>query len=179
MLVAFMESMGEPAVAEPATGAAPKPRTFEAFFEAEHRRLQRALYLMTGDAGEAEELMQDTFVAVWERWERVSAMDEPVGYLYRTAMNRVRSARRRTVRAAKRTIGFGVAGDAFAAVDERDAVARGLAALTPRQRQAVVLTELLGFDAAAAGDYMSIEPVTVRVLASQGRARLKEALGDG
>jgi RNA polymerase sigma-70 factor (ECF subfamily) len=179
MLVAFMESMGEPAVAEPATDAAPEPRTFEAFFQAEQRRLQRALYLMTGDIGEAEELMQDAFVAVWERWDRVSAMDEPVGYLYRTAMNRFRSARRRAVRAAKRAVGLGAAGDAFAAVDERDAVARGLAALTPRQRQAVVLTELLGFDAAAAAELMSIEAVTVRVLASQGRAALKEALGDG
>jgi DNA-directed RNA polymerase specialized sigma24 family protein len=106
-------------------------------------------------------------------------MDEPVGYLYRTAMNRFRSARRRTVRAAKRAIGFGAAGDAFAAVDERDAVARGLAALPSRQRQAVVLTELLGFDAASAGELMSIEAVTVRVLASQGRSAMKEALGDG
>jgi RNA polymerase sigma factor (sigma-70 family) len=179
MLVAFMESMGEPTVAEPVTSAGQPPRTFEAFFEAEHRRLQRALYLMTGDTGEAEELMQEAFVAVWERWDRVSAMDAPAGYLYRTAMNRFRSARRRTVRAAKRTIGFGAAGDAFAAVDERDAVARGLAALTPRQRQAVVLTELLGFDAATTGELMSIEAGTVRVLASQGRAALKEALGDG
>lgn len=81
--------------------AVSEPHAFEVFFEGERRRLLRALYLLTGNAEEAQEVLQDAFVAVWERWDRVSAMDDPTGYLYRTALNRYRSGLRRTARAAR------------------------------------------------------------------------------
>ena len=112
-----MDRMSEPASAVSARAVPPEPAlapSFEAFFEVEHERLVRALYLVTGNAQEAEELMQDAFVAVWERWDRVSVMDDPTGYLYRTAMNRFRSRLRRASRAARRAIGSEVGGDAFA-----------------------------------------------------------------
>ena len=152
------------------------PASFEAFFEAEHGRLLRALYLVTGNAQEAEELMQDAFVAVWERWDRVSAMDEPTGYLYRTAMNRFRSRLRRASRAARRAIGSDEGRDAFAAADERDAVARAMGRLPERQRSAIVLTELLGYDSEEAGRILGVKDVTVRSLASQARAALRTHL---
>ena len=40
--------------------------------------------------------MQDAFLSVWERWDRVGEMDDPLGYLYRTAMNLFRKRYRRT-----------------------------------------------------------------------------------
>jgi DNA-directed RNA polymerase specialized sigma24 family protein len=55
---------------------------------------------------------------------------------------------------------------------DRDDVARALARLTPRQREAVVLTQLLDRDAAEAARIMRIRPATVRVLVSQARAVL-------
>jgi DNA-directed RNA polymerase specialized sigma24 family protein len=64
---------------------------FEEFFQAEHVRLARALYLLTGTAAEADELSQDTMVRVYERWDRVRQMDSPQGYLFRTALNLHRS----------------------------------------------------------------------------------------
>jgi RNA polymerase sigma factor (sigma-70 family) len=156
----------------------PMVPSFEDFFQAEQLRLQRALYLLTGNSQEAEELTQDAFLAVWEKWVRVSAMEEPTGYLYRTAMNRHRSRGRRIARAAKRVAGAVETGDAFAAADERDAVARALARLTPRQRAAVILTEMLGYGAEDAAGILGVEPPTVRSLASQGRAAMREVLND-
>ncbi|HLA92260.1 MAG TPA: sigma-70 family RNA polymerase sigma factor [Actinomycetota bacterium] len=153
------------------------PASFEGFFEAEHARLLRALYLVTGNVQEAEELMQDAFLAVWERWDRVATMDEPVGYLYRTAMNRFRSRLRRVNRAARKVVGSAAGGDAFAAADERDALARALATLPERQRAALVLTELLGYGSEEAGRILGVRDVTVRSLASQARAALRENLG--
>ena len=41
---------------------------FEEFFQAEHVRLGRALYLLTGSAAEADELTQEAMVRVYERW---------------------------------------------------------------------------------------------------------------
>ena len=81
-------------------------RTFEAFYEAEARTLFRRLWLVTGNRAEAEELMQDAFLKVWERWEQVGAMEDPVGYLYRTAMNLFRKRYQRAVLAIRRTVGL-------------------------------------------------------------------------
>jgi RNA polymerase sigma factor (sigma-70 family) len=181
MLEAFMDRMNDPAsaVSEPrAPAGAQAPSSFEAFFEAEHARLLSALYLVTGNEQEAEELMQDAFLAVWERWDRVSAMESPTGYLFRTAMNAVRSRARRAARLAKRLVGRAPE-DEFARADERDAVARGLGSLTPRQRAALVLTEVLGYPSEEAGEILGVKAVTVRSLASQGRAALKQILEQG
>jgi len=149
---------------------------FEDFFDAERQRLLRALYLLTGNRQEAEEVLQDAFIAVWERWDRVGAMDHPTGYLYRTALNRHRSALRRTARAARRAVGAAEGGDLFAAADERDALARALATLTPRRRQAIVLTELLGYASAEAGRAMGVADATVRRLAQDAREQLRHEL---
>ena len=35
--------------------------------------------------------MQDAYLKLWERWGRVSLMDDPTGFLFRTAMNLVRA----------------------------------------------------------------------------------------
>jgi DNA-directed RNA polymerase specialized sigma24 family protein len=51
---------------------------FEAFAADVADTLFRAGCLMTGDAGEAEDLVQETFVRVARRWHRVAAaMDHP------------------------------------------------------------------------------------------------------
>src|SRR5262245_41651740 len=51
---------------------------FEDLFEAERERLFRALLLITHDSAEAEDLMQEAFVSVWERWDRVGRLEDPV-----------------------------------------------------------------------------------------------------
>jgi RNA polymerase sigma-70 factor (ECF subfamily) len=154
-----------------------QPSTFETFYEAERDGLFGALVLITGSRAEAEELTQDAFLALWERWDRVAAMEEPTGYLYRTAMNAFRKRRRRAAMALRRVVGAAPEADAFAAADARQVVARALAQLTRRQRAALVMTELLGFSSEEAGRALGIKPVTVRVLASQGRAAMKQSLG--
>ena len=49
----------------------PNPRSFEDLFLDLHDRLYRALYFITGSRGDAEELMQDAFLKLWERWDRI------------------------------------------------------------------------------------------------------------
>ena len=156
--------------------AADPPGTFASFFADEQKRLLRALFLLTGNAEEAEEILQDSFLAVWERWERVATMDDPTGYLYRTAMNRHRSIARRTARAARRTIGQAHGGDLFADAVERDAIARAMATLTPRRRQAVILTEMLGYSSVEASRVMRVSDATVRRLGQDARAALRAEL---
>jgi RNA polymerase sigma-70 factor (ECF subfamily) len=163
-------------MAQTPPAAAAVVASFEDFFEAERRRLFGAVYVMVGDADEAEEIVQDAFLAVWERWDRVRDMDRPTGYLYRTAMNGFRSRRRRLVRAARRMLPFDEPKDPYAVVDLHDEVVRAIRSLPPRQRAAVALTELLGYGSEEAAGLLDVKAATVRNLAAQGRCALKRAM---
>jgi len=154
------------------------PLTFEEFFEVERRGLFGAVYLMTGDVGEAEDIVQDAFLAVWERWDRVREMEHAAGYLYRTAMNGFRSRRRRLACAARRMIPIGRDDDPCEAADLHDEVVRAMRGLAPRQRAAIVLTELLGYRSAEAAELLGVKPTTVRNLAAQARCALKRAMDE-
>jgi len=156
------------AVTTPVTGA-----DFESFYLAHRVRLFRALVVVTRDVHAAEEVGQDAFVRVWERWDRVRQMDDPTGFLYRTALNGWFQIRRRAVRAAKRVAGVGQELDPLGVVEDRDDLARRLLELPARQRAALVLTEYLGHDSAEAGQALGIRPGTVRRLASKARAALR------
>lgn len=149
---------------------------FEEFFEAQAPTLFRRLYLVEGDRNEAEEIMQDAFIVVFERWERVRGMDDPEGYLYRVAFNIQRKRRRRAAMALRRTLRIAPPPDEFAAVDNRTVIAAALTELTPRQRSALVLTDLLGYPSEEAAAIMNVRPSTVRVLAHQGRATIRRRM---
>jgi RNA polymerase sigma-70 factor (ECF subfamily) len=164
------------AVELPASEILEASRSFEAFYDAQSQTLFRRLWLVTGSRSEAEELMQDAFLKVWERWERVGAMDDPVGYLYRTAMNLFRKRYRRAVLAIRRTIGLVPSRDDFADADDRETVRRMLSTLPARQRAALVLTELLDFSADEAGRALGVQASTVRSLSHQGRASFRRAM---
>jgi RNA polymerase sigma-70 factor (ECF subfamily) len=150
--------------------------SFEDFYHTETDGLFGALVLITGSRFEAEEIAQEAFLAVWQRWDRVGGMENPAGYLYRTAMNAFRRRRRRAALALRRAVGRGHEEDAFAAADTRDALDRALAGLSRRQRAALVLTELLEFSSEEAGQALGIKAATVRALASQGRDAMRKTL---
>lgn len=160
--------------AESRTGA----MAFEDLVEAANVRLFRALYLMTGNRFEAEEVMQDAFLAVWERWDRVGEMDDPTGYLFRTALNIWRKRLRRASLAARKALSLAPDDDAFATVDEREAVFVALRSLNPKERAAIVVTGLLGYTAESAAPLLGMSAATVRMYASRARAALKDLMED-
>ncbi len=163
-------------VATIVSDAADAGLTFEDLFEREKEGLFRALCIVTRNRHEAEEIAQDAFVRVLERWERVRSMADVRGYLYLTAMNVFRNRYRRSVLATRRTLGLAPADDAIAAVDERDAAARALAGLSPRQRAAVVLMDLLDLSSEEAARMLGIRPSTVRMHVSRAHAALKGSM---
>jgi RNA polymerase sigma factor (sigma-70 family) len=153
-------------------------RTFEEFYGAEHGGLFGALFLLTGNRQEAEDVMQEAFLKVWERWDRVKTMENPPGYLYRTAMNAFRMRRRRAAVAARRFVRHLARSEDLERAEARHEVDRALLRLSPRQRAAVVLTELLEFDSNAAGRVLGVKPTTVRKLAQQGREAIRRSVGE-
>jgi RNA polymerase sigma-70 factor, ECF subfamily len=151
--------------------------TFEALFAEERDRLFASLWLITSDRHEAEEIAQDAFVKVWERWERRGAPDDPTAYLFRTAMNIQRNRRRRAAVVLRRTTSPKESADELGAVEARDVVMRALGALTPSQRAALVLMDLLDMTSTEAAAALGVRPSTVRVLAARGRAALSARIG--
>ena len=150
--------------------------SFESFFEREKPGLFRALCLVTRNRHEAEELTQDAFVRVLERWGRVQGMDDPRGYLYRTAMNAFRSWHRRAAVAARRTVRPIPPDDRISEIEARDAVVRALAPLSERRRAAVVLMDLLDFSSEEAGRMLGLRPATVRSHAARAHADLQRTM---
>lgn len=151
--------------------AAAMAAPFEEFCELERDRLCDLLALVTGDRSEAAEIAQDAFVAIWERWDRVQLMDNPVGYLHRTAMNASRKRYRRA-KLFHRIAASLPPRTSSAPADSAVMLSEALRALTPRQRAALVLTELLGYGAEDAAPMLGVKTSTIGVLKHRGRTTL-------
>jgi len=149
--------------------------SFEDFFELEQERLLRVLWMVTGNLQEAEDIVQDAFLRVWERWPKVSAMESPTGYVHHVAINIFRNRYRRARLGLRKAIGSDPPVDAFGSADDRISVSNALRSLTRKQRAALVLTELLGYPADEAGRMLGVRSSTVRSLSSTARAALRDA----
>ena len=146
---------------------------FEEFFRSTHVGLFRALCLIAGSREEAEDVMQLAFLRVFERWDRVRSMENAEGYLYRVAINELRSRYRRAARALQRMIGGREADDALAAVEDRDEVLKALRNVSAQQRAAIVLTTMLGFSSEEAGRLLGISASAVRSHATKARDAIR------
>ena len=92
-------------------------------------------------------------------------------------MNVFRMRRRRALTASRRMARPFLRSDDVEAAEARSDLDRGLAALSTRQRTAVVLTELLDFSSSEAASAMGVSPANARKLAQHGREALRQALG--
>jgi RNA polymerase sigma-70 factor (ECF subfamily) len=144
--------------------------SFEGFFEETHRRLFGGLCLVTGNRHEAEEILQEAYLRLWERWDRVVAMDNPNGFLFTTAMNLFRSRYRRALLGLRRQMSLAPATDDLAEVEDRDEVVRILRPLAPAERASIVLTTMFGYSSEEAGRILGVKASTVRAHATRARA---------
>lgn len=170
-----MRSQVEGARADLPEGAVTTPAAFEEFFEEHRRGLFGAMCVIAGNRHEAEEITQEAFLKVWERWDRVASLERPDGYLFQVAMNSFRSRTRRTRLMLRRTFSPVPEPDALRAVEDREDLARILLSLSPRQRAALVLTGYLGYTSEEAAALLGVKPSTVRSLGTQGRLAIRDA----
>jgi len=125
---------------------------FEQFVAESTASLLRTAYLVTGDSGHAEDLVQQSLFKIARRWSRVVSMESPQAYARRILINVAMddSKRRSRDRAelAKQSLSdrplsspweseFSLG--ALAATDDRLELIRALGELAPRQRAVLVL----------------------------------------
>jgi RNA polymerase sigma-70 factor (sigma-E family) len=114
--------------------------SFEAFVAARGGSLLRYAFMLTHDAGRAEDLVQDALVKVHRRWGRVAEVEQPDAYVRRVVTNEFLSWRRRRSSSETPSVpSTAVVVDPALAVDDRDQMWRALATLPHRQRAVMVL----------------------------------------
>jgi len=158
--------------------ASPTERDFESFFREEYRRLCQALLLLTGDRFEAEEIAQEALTRVLERWDRVSAMESPSGYLFRTALNVQRNGLRRIAVRARRVVTERPTEDHGARVAAREDVRAALAAIPRGSREVLILVDWLDLNTGEAGEVLGLSANAVRVRLHRARSALRDRLGE-
>jgi RNA polymerase sigma-70 factor (sigma-E family) len=108
---------------------------FDALYREQAPRLVRLAFLLTGGSGAAEELVQDAFLQVHQRWETI---EHPAAYLRTTVVHGAASHRRRRVLELAK--GYERRSEAVDGMAEpADDLRAALARLPDRQRAAVVL----------------------------------------
>jgi RNA polymerase sigma-70 factor (ECF subfamily) len=151
----------------------------ETMFRAHYGRLVRALTLVAGNQEAAADAVQEAFVKAHLNWRRVQRYDDPVGWIRRVAINKLRDESRRKVRkdrAVERLQGE-VRDDGVQWSDGADASAL-LAELPRQQRLAIALFYVEGLSVAEVAETLGLSDGAVRFHLHQGRARLR-GLVDG
>lgn len=158
------------------TAAAPKeaaargsddPRVAALFYELTPR-LRQALFAYAGPA-DVDDAIGETFAHLCSQPERILAMDNPHGYLYRVARDKVRGARR--LRPQLPPVRHELQPEVT------PELVPALARLTPNQRTAVVLAAGLGWSWVEIGQFLDTSESTVRNHYRRGIQKLRHDIG--
>jgi RNA polymerase sigma-70 factor (sigma-E family) len=168
-----------PATGVPMTDA---DTAVEELYGAHYRGLVRLAVLLVRDRGVGEEIVQDSFVAMHGRWDRLDDPDRAIGYLRTTVVNKSRSVlRHRAVvaRHAPQPPPDAPGADAASLDRERRrAVLDAMQSLPRRQREVLALRYYLDYSEREIADALGISQGAVKSHASRGAAALRELLED-
>ena len=149
-------------------------------YAAHYRSLVRLAALLLRDTAVAEEVVQDSFVAMHGAWRRLADPDRALAYLRQSVVNRSRSAlRHRTVvtRHAPRPAPDSPSAEHGAMVAlEHAEVTAALRLLPQRQREVLVLRYYADLSEADIADAIGISRGAVKSHASRGMAALRTTL---
>jgi RNA polymerase sigma-70 factor (sigma-E family) len=154
----------------------------EELYAAHYRRLVRLSVLLVRDVGTAEEVVQDSFVAMHGKWRNLKDPDKGLAYLRQTVVNRSRSVLRHRGVQARYTppaIPDHPAAEADALSSERRGEVLGaLRELPDRQREVIALRYYLDLSEAEIADTLGISRGAVKSHASRGVSALRHLLKD-
>ncbi len=156
------------------------------------RRYQDSLYRFirryVGDADEAYDLLQETFVSAWQAIGRYDQARPATTWLRRIALNKCRDwGRRRTVRrffyGAATLDEAQAAPDAGSSAGEEESndaalssLDRAIAALPGQLKEPLLLTAFEGLSQAAAGEVLGISAKAIETRVYRARKQIADAL---
>jgi RNA polymerase sigma-70 factor (sigma-E family) len=159
----------------------PKPQTsFVEFVEAQSDALLRAAWLLTGDVGRAEDLLQRALAKAWRHWRSVERAGSPEAYVRRIIFTSYVSWWRRRWHGEVPSAHIPeqpAVGDLSSEIATRDAVRQALGRLSRRSRAIVVLRYVQDMPIAEVAKLLGCTPSTVKVQASRAMAALRDDPG--
>ena len=155
------------------TGAAGAPESYgdpvSALYEQHYASLVRLTALLVRDTAAAEEIVQDSFVAVAAAWRRRGNTDGALEFLHQSVLNRSRSALRHGIAPAPAT---GCPSGSLPLL-------AALSQLPARQREVLVLRFYANLSEEQAADTIGISPAAVRRHATLAGSALRTLLDAG
>jgi RNA polymerase sigma-70 factor (sigma-E family) len=154
---------------------------FVEFAAARSSALHRYAYLLVGDLGHAEDLVQEALTRTYVNWTRLRDPRSAEAYTRKAITSIALDWRRRrswTERPRDDLPDQIARGEPTDGVTTRDWVWRELQALPPRQRAAVVLRYYENLTLAQTAEVMGCTIGTVKSQVSHGLKRLQATLGD-
>ncbi|TFV65938.1 UNVERIFIED_ORG: SigE family RNA polymerase sigma factor [Bacillus sp. AZ43] len=157
-------------------GAGPEP--FPDFVARRQEPLLRLAFLLTGDRGHAEDLVQTALMKTYRHWDRITRRGDPTAYVRRALVTTHTSWRRRAWHREQPTDRLPDVPVAEAAdrVDAGEELRRALGGLPPRMRATVVLRYYEDLSELQTAQAMGCSESTVNTQAARGLARLRAAL---
>ncbi len=174
---------------QPSSAASGSSGDFDGFFRSAWSPLMRLAFARLGDAGAAEDLVQDVLADAHRRWAGLSGYDDPLAWARRAVLNRTVSRWRRagTERRALAVVGpeqerrsSGVddpTADGLGGDEADPELWAAVRALPDRQRDVVLLLWFEDLPAAAVGEILGCGEDTVRTHWRRARVRLATTLG--
>lgn len=153
---------------------------FDPFFHANVEKVARAAALVTRDAGAGQDLAQEAFTRLLERWSDMRSDEHARNFVFKVAINLARSH----LRKHRRVLLYGLrrpsdpaASNPAGYSEDWLEMVEALETLSPRQRACVVLVDYVDMDSAGAARVLGVSADTVRVHLMRGRRALREDLG--
>jgi RNA polymerase sigma-70 factor (sigma-E family) len=150
---------------------------FREFVAARGLALSRTAYLLTGDHGLAEDLVQETLVKVAARWRRLTKEGDPEPYVRKVMLNQLRTWRRPRRLSFVPTADFPEpppGTDESAQTDLKVALLRALSLLGPRQRIVLYLRFYEDLSEAVVAGQLGCSVGTVKRHTHDALKRLRE-----
>jgi RNA polymerase sigma-70 factor, ECF subfamily len=165
-----------------ALGHEPRPGesswTLHEVFDTSYRRLVVQLYGVVGNAGEAEDLVQEAFVRASASGSRFLRVDNPEAWLRRTVINLHRNRWRKLRNFSKIRPQLEARSD-LPGLDEHLVVVDALRRLPEAHREVLALHYLADLPVAEIASTLGVPEGTVKSRLMRGREALAAQLGNG
>ena len=168
--------------------AQPRPGAAEgvtALYEAQAAGLIRLGFVMLGDRGRAEDVVQDAFIGLYRNWDRLDDPGNALTYVRSSVLNGCRAALRTQIRGERRDRRvaardsrppFDSTAAAVLLSEEHHEVLAAVRKLAHRQREALMLRYYLGLSTDETARVMGVSTGTVKSAISRAIAALARTL---
>ena len=163
-----------------------RDKEFENFFKEHQNTLFRIIFGYVRQTEASEDLVVETFIKIYERWNRIKRMDNPTGYLVRSGINLAKTYLKRNTRLQTLEISENVASNSMDSPDkifflkqQNQDLEAELLKLNERERNIILLKDMSGYKFVDITDHLGMKLSTVKSIYRRAKIKLAKTLYSG